>query len=93
MAVDAGARAALERGKSLLAIGVTDVVGDFGAGAPVGVREAGGSVFARGLTRPSSDELRETAGRRSGELAPDRSHIVIHADDLVVMPAGSASDG
>ena len=89
--VDAGARAALERGKSLLAIGVTDVVGHFSAGAPVGVREAEGPVFAKGLARPGSGELRETAGRRSGELAPDRSHIVIHADDLVVMPSRSAA--
>lgn len=88
--VDPGARAALERGKSLLAIGVTDVVGDFGPGAPVGVREAGGPVFAKGLTRPGSDELRSTAGRRSGELGSDRPHIVIHADDLAVMPSASA---
>ena len=90
--VDPGARAALERGKSLLAVGVTDVVGHFGAGAPVEVREAGGSVFARGLTRPGSEELRQSAGRHSGELGPDRAHIVIHADDLAVMPAESAPD-
>ncbi len=88
--VDSGARAALERGKSLLAIGVTDVIGAFSAGAPVGVREAGGPVFAKGLVRPGSDELRGLAGRRSGEMGPDRTHIVIHADDLAVMPAKGA---
>ena len=42
IAVDSGARAALERGKSLLAIGVRSVSGTFDAGAPVEVREAGG---------------------------------------------------
>ncbi len=84
--VDSGARAALERGKSLLAIGVRDLTGSFPSGAPVEVREVGGGVFAKGLVRPNSDELAEVAGRRSTELAPDRPHIVIHADDLVVVP-------
>ena len=84
--MDSGARAALERGKSLLAIGVRSVSGTFDAGAPVEVLEAGGAVFAKGLARHSSDELREAAGRRREDLPPGAPHVVIHANDLVVLP-------
>ncbi len=86
ISVDAGARAALERGKSLLAIGVKSVSGTFDAGAPVEVREAGGEVFAKGLARHSSDDLRDAAGRRREDLPPGAPHVVIHANDLVVLP-------
>ena len=86
VAVDSGARAALERGKSLLAIGVRSVSGTFDAGAPVEVREAGGEVFAKGLTRHSSDDLRTAAGRRREDLPPGAPHVVVHANDLVVLP-------
>ena len=86
VAVDSGARAALQRGKSLLAIGVRSVSGTFDAGAPVEVREAGGEVFAKGLARHSSDELRTAAGRRREDLPPGAPHVVVHANDLVVLP-------
>ena len=86
IAVDAGARAALERGKSLLAIGVRSVSGTFDAGAPVEVRETGGEVFAKGLARHSSDELQAAAGRRREDLPPGAPHVVVHANDLVVLP-------
>ncbi len=85
--VDTGARAALEQGKSLLAIGVRSVTGDFDAGAPVEVREAGGAVFAKGLARHSSEDLSQAAGRRRDELPAGAPHIVIHANDLVVLQA------
>ena len=84
--VDSGARAALERGKSLLAIGVRSVSGGFDAGSPVEVREAGGEVFAKGLARHSGAELSEVVGRRSDDLPAGAPRVVIHANDLVVLP-------
>ena len=87
LVVDPGARAALQRGKSLLAIGVCEISGTFDSGSPVEVRELDGAVFAKGLARHGSAELREVAGRRSGDLPPGAPHVVIHADDLVVLPA------
>ena len=84
--VDSGARAALERGKSLLAVGVRSISGAFDAGAPVEVRAADGDVFAKGLVRHSSDDLRDAAGRRREDLPDGAPHIVIHANDLVVLP-------
>ncbi len=84
--VDAGARSALERGKSLLAAGVTEVSGTFGAGAPVDITDDSREVFARGLARHTSEELQPAIGLRSDELPPGSPHIVVHADDLVVLP-------
>jgi len=84
--VDDGARAALQRGTSLLAAGVREVAGDFGAGAPVEITTLDGEVFARGLARHSSDELRPALGLRSADLPPGAPHVVVHADDLVVLP-------
>ena len=85
--VDGGARKALERGKSLLAAGVRQVDGSFAAGSPVEVVDDNGVVFAKGLTRHGADDLRAVAGRRSDDLPPGALHLVIHADDLVTVPA------
>ena len=84
--VDAGARAALERNKSLLAVGVREVVGDFDAGSPVEVVTRDGTVFAKGLSRHGSQELRDCAGRHSDALPAGAPNVVVHANDLVVLP-------
>jgi glutamate 5-kinase len=84
--VDAGARAALERGKSLLAAGVREVTGEFDAGSPVEVADIDGEIFAKGLVRHSADELRRAAGRRSEDLPAGAPYMVVHADDLVALP-------
>jgi glutamate 5-kinase len=84
--VDAGARGALERGNSLLAAGVREIVGEFDAGSPVEVVDTDGEIFAKGLVRHTSKELRAAAGQRSHELPVGAPHIVVHADDLVTLP-------
>lgn len=86
LVVDAGARRALEGGSSLLSAGVREVAGDFDAGAPVEVVDDEGTVFAKGLVRHGSDDVRRVAGRRSHDLPPGSPHVVIHADDLVIVP-------
>jgi len=83
--VDAGARAALGRGKSLLAIGVREIRGDFDAGEPVEVRDEHGDLFAKGLARHASGELRQSAGLRSDAMPEGLPHVVIHANDLVML--------
>jgi glutamate 5-kinase len=80
--VDAGAAAAVgERQRSLLAPGVTEVIGDFEAGDVVEVIGPDGLV-ARGVVAYHSDELvellTETANR--SQLRP-----VVHRDDLAVV--------
>lgn len=84
--VDAGAQAALERSRSLLAIGVTKVEGEFDANRPVGVCAENGEVFAKGISRHNSRELRQCIGLRSDEMPEGYPNVVIHANDLFVLP-------
>jgi len=87
--VDAGCAAALGRGSSLLATGVTAVEGDFARGDPVAVRDAEGRAIAQGLVEYTSAEVAQILGRRSGEIeallgyAPRAA--VIHRDQLVLL--------
>ena len=86
--VDAGAAAALARGKSLLPAGVTGVDGAFGRGDPVEIVGPGGALLGKGLTRYTHDETRRIRGRHSSEIEealgePGRS-VLIHRDDMVV---------
>ena len=87
--VDDGAKGALlGRGKSLLAIGVLDCWGDFGAGDLVTVEDVGGREIARGLSNYSGEEIRLIKGKRSEDLAGllgvKGYHEVIHRDHLVI---------
>jgi len=78
--VDEGARqAVLDRGGSLLAVGLSDVEGDFAEGAAVEVAGPGGVVFAKGLASRSASSLREAVGAREVEA--------IHRDSFVILPA------
>jgi glutamate 5-kinase len=86
--VDEGARRALlERGTSLLPVGVLSVSGEFEAGDAVEIADASGTVFAKGLVRLGSADLVVAAGRRTAELPEGASHEVVHRDDLVVTVA------
>ena len=87
--VDAGARRAIEGGnKSLLAIGVVDVVGEFDRGDVVGVRDAGGVEFARGLTNYATADARQIRGLRTDQarqaLGETPYDEVVHKDNLVL---------
>ncbi len=85
--VDAGARKAIEDNqRSLLAAGVTDVIGRFDADDPVDLVDAEGTVFARALVRWSSETIRDNMGAQSAQLPPELAPEVIHRDDLVVLP-------
>ena len=84
LVVDHGAvRALVERGSSLLAVGVTEVLGDFDDGVPVNVLSPDHQVIARGLVGFDADEVRAMAGRPTGEPAccavADRASP-LHAD-------------
>jgi glutamate 5-kinase len=89
LTVDAGCAAALARGGSLLATGITAVEGDFTRGDPVAVRDAAGRAIAQGLVEYTSAEVARILGRRSDEIeallgyAPRAA--VIHRDQLVLL--------
>lgn len=78
LTVDAGAQTALtERGRSLLAAGVTGVSGAFRPNDAVEVAGPNGQVFAKGLVRVPAERAAEWMGRRS--------QVVVHRDDLVLV--------
>ena len=86
--VDAGAVAALRRGKSLLPAGVVAVEGGFGRGDPVGIVGPDGTLLGRGLVRYTALEARAIAGHRSGEIEVILGYAgraaLIHRDDMVI---------
>lgn len=86
--VDAGAVAALGRGKSLLPAGVVAVEGGFGRGDPVGIVGPDGTLLGRGLVRYTALEARAIAGHRSGEIEVILGYAgraaLIHRDDMVI---------
>ncbi len=85
--VDAGARGAVvERGASLLAIGITGHDGVFQPGDAVDVRGPDDQVFARGLVEVSSDDMGSVVGLRSDAMPPGAPDEVIHRDSLTVLP-------
>lgn len=87
--LDDGARTAIEqRGKSLLAIGVVSVEGEFAKGEVVSLMDGSGHEFARGLTNFSAADVRLIAGKRTEEIRRLLDGLpygeVIHCDNLVV---------
>ncbi|MCW2923258.1 MAG: glutamate 5-kinase [Thermoleophilia bacterium] len=88
--VDAGARAAIvERGASLLPIGIVSADGSFGPGDAVDVAAGDGAAvaFAKGIVEYSSSELARLA--RDPEAARGAPEAV-HRDRLVLLGSGSA---
>jgi glutamate 5-kinase len=88
--VDAGARKALESGsKSLLAIGILEVVGEFEKGDIVGIRDQAGEEFARGLTNYATRDAIRIRGLRTHEarqtLGATLYDEVVHRDNLVLV--------
>ncbi|MBC7965816.1 MAG: glutamate 5-kinase [Fuerstia sp.] len=90
LVIDDGAtKAVLESGRSLLAVGITEVQGEFEPGALVGLKSKDGTEIARGLANYSSDEIRRIQGRRSDQIAAALGHVpfgeVIHRDNLALI--------
>ena len=88
LTIDAGALAALQRGKSLLPAGVTRVTGRFDRGDAVRVCSEAGVEVARGLSAYSSADAERICGRQSSEIETllgfrGRDEM-IHRDDLVL---------
>jgi len=88
--VDAGARNAVQnKGKSLLPIGVVQVVGNFGKGDVVALSDPDGVEFARGLTNYSSPDATKISGLRTEQIGEALGTVpydeIIHRDNLVVI--------
>ncbi len=88
LVIDAGAIAALGKGRSLLPAGVVTVSGRFERGDAVIVEDAGGGELARGLCAYSSVDAGRIAGHKSREIERLLGYRgrdeMIHRDDLVL---------
>ncbi len=90
LVVDEGARRAiLERGTSLLPVGIRDVEGSFNEGAAVDIVAQDRSLIARGLVSYSSDDIRLIMGRKTNEIAGilggEVYEEVVHRDNMVLL--------
>jgi glutamate 5-kinase len=86
---DGAARAMCIDGRSLLAIGVREVSGDFGKGDIVSIVNLQSAEVARGLINYSSTQVRQIRGCRSDRIEQILGQCpyeeVIHRDNLAVM--------
>ncbi len=87
--LDAGAvRALRDDGKSLLPIGVVEVVGEFERGEVVAVLDPAGQELARGLINYAASDARRIARRPSSEIEALLGFVeepeLIHRDNLVL---------
>ncbi len=90
LTLDAGACTAIEaKGRSLLAVGVARVEGDFTKGDVVALCDEAGREFARGLINYSATEMRTIAGQAKEKIAELLGHcpyeVVVHRNNLVVL--------
>ena len=88
--LDDGARQAIESsGRSLLAIGIIEVDGEFAEGEVVALVDGQGVEFARGLTNYHSRDVKSIAGKRKDYIITVLNGLpyeeVIHRNNLVVI--------
>ena len=88
--VDPGAASKLlAEGKSLLAIGMTHVEGDFSRGDVIAIRDMSGLEIARGLANYASAEARLICRKPSSEFEGLLGYIAesefVHRDNMILM--------
>jgi glutamate 5-kinase len=78
-----------DQGRSLLAVGVTGVRGEFEAGEIVNIADPAKQVFARGKIAFASRDIAALAGKHGADMAslfPNRKRLeVVHRNDLVLL--------
>ena len=87
--VDPGAASKLQaEGKSLLAIGMTHVEGDFSRGDVIAIRDVSGLEIARGLANYASAEARLICRKPSSEFEALLGYVAesefVHRDNLIL---------
>jgi len=87
--IDRGAEeVVLNKGKSILAVGVAEVSGKFSRGDTLKVLSVGGKLIAKGISNFSSEDIEKIKGKNKekilSDFGPSMSDEVIHRDYLVV---------
>jgi glutamate 5-kinase len=85
---DGAAKVLRQQGRSLLAVGVTEVSGTFTRGELVSCEDSSGHEVARGLANYNADETRLIQGKSTEEIATILGYCdddeLIHRDNMVV---------
>ena len=85
---DGAAKVLRQQGRSLLAVGVTEVSGKFTRGELVSCEDSSGKEVARGLANYNADETRLIQGKSTEEIATILGYCdddeLIHRDNMVV---------
>jgi glutamate 5-kinase len=93
LCVDQGAVDALLNGKSLLPVGVVDVVGNFRRGDVVNITGPDGNELGRGLAEYSNSEAGRLAGCQSEQIEEKLGYrgrsVMVHRDELVLFNGDS----
>lgn len=86
---DGAVRVLRQSGRSLLAVGVTEVRGDFRRGEIVSCTDARGVEVARGLVNYSAEETQRIKGMSSEQIEKALGYVdepeLIHRDNLIVI--------
>jgi glutamate 5-kinase len=86
--LDDGAVAALKDGKSLLPVGVVEVIGNFRRGDVVTLVDTGGNEVGRGLAEYGGEEAERIAGCQSEQIEERLGYrgrsVMVHRDGLVL---------
>jgi len=86
--LDGGAVAALIQGKSLLPVGVVEVVGNFRRGDVVTLVDSAGRELGRGLAEYADEEAARIAGCHSEQIEEQLGYrgrsVMVHRDELVL---------
>lgn len=87
LTVDAGAAAALAKGRSLLPAGVTGFTGNFGRGDLVQIVGQDGRAIARGLVEYDASDCGKVIGHRTEELGALLGYVprrtLVHRDSMI----------
>jgi glutamate 5-kinase len=86
--LDDGAVAALKGGRSLLPVGVVEVIGNFRRGDVVTLVDGRGNELGRGLAEYSDEEAQSIAGCQSDRIEEKLGYrgrsVMVHRDELVL---------
>ncbi len=90
ISVDGGAETAiLQKGGSLLAVGITKAEGEFQAGDAVSIVDESGRELARGLANYSRDDVDRIKGLKHDKISEvleyKASPEVVHRDNMVIL--------
>lgn len=89
LTIDSGAYSALQQGKSLLSVGVTDMTGEFHKGDAICILNNKQQEVARGLINYAAADAKKIIGKKSTDyetvLGYRGSEEIIHRNDLVIL--------